>query len=97
MIDSPQPETGSLIAHVQFNSANDIFPSSDTLQEVEAKVLPELPNASVVTVSIFSWCQRLPSRAKTLASNGCPVIPITNTCNKAVKAVGGSTLIYICK
>ena len=44
---------GSLIAHVQYSSANDIFTFCDALQEIQTNVLPELPNASVVTISIF--------------------------------------------
>ena len=55
------------------------------------------PTLLLLLLAFFPWYQCLPSRAKTLASNGCLVIPITNTCEKAVKPVGDSTLIYICK
>ena len=94
IIDSPQLETGSLIAHVQYNSANDIFTSSDALQKIKANVLPELPNASVVTICIFpdSGANICLAGPKHLHQMGVQPSQL-HTCNKAVKAVGGSTLI----
>ena len=95
IIDSPQPEIGSLIAHVQYKSTNDIFTFSKTLQEMEVNVLPELPNASVVSISIFpdSGANICLAGRKHLHQMG--VEPsLLHTCSKAVKAIGGSTLIY---
>ena len=94
IIDSPQLETGSLIGQVEHDSTNDIFTSSNALQEIEANVFTKLPNASAVTISIIpesgtNICLAAPKHLHQMGVHPSQL----HTCNKTVKAVGGSTLI----
>ena len=85
--------TSSLIAHVQYNSNANSFSSPNTLQEIPAKVSPDIANIQPVTLDIFpdsgaNICLAGPKQFHRLGLQASHL----RSCHKRVKAVGGSFL-----
>ena len=88
------PAAYSLVAHVKYDSDDDLFTSPDTLQEIPVNVTPDIKNSKTVTINIFpdSGANICLAGPKQLHEMGLTVSQLRPT-RKRVKAVGGSQLI----